>query len=146
MRALRVDKLTLSALGSIFQTILSSRAPERSIPTLAMLARSTDDIAEMIETVRAELGDETGHALGAATADGESQVGGGSCPGQSLPTKLLVLKPKNISPDELAAKLRQGAPSILGTVRDESFRLDFRTVWPEDTPDIIEALRGALAQ
>ena len=144
MRALRVDKLTLAALAAIVRIMLSSRAPEREIPTLAMLARSVDDISQLIEGVRAELGENAWQALGAETADGESQVGGGSCPGQALPTRLLFMKPKTISPDKLAGKLRQGTPSILGIIRDDSFCLDFRTVQPDELSDIAQALRGAI--
>lgn len=141
MRALRVDKLTLAALAAVVQTLLSSPNPEKEIPTLGMLARSVDDIAEMIEKVRAELGEEVCRLLGATVMAGESQVGGGSCPGQILPTTLLVLKPENISPNKLAAKLRKGKPSILGIIRDDSFCLDFRTVRPDELPSVVKALR-----
>jgi seryl-tRNA(Sec) selenium transferase len=69
-------------------------------------------------------------------------VGGGSCPGQALPTKHLVLRPKKISPDKLARRLREGAPSILGIIRNDSFCLDLRTVQPDELPEIVAALRG----
>jgi len=144
MRAVRVDKLTLSALGAVFQTLLSSRAPEQEIPTLKMMARSVEDISETIEKVRAELSEEVWQVLGAETADGESRVGGGSCPGQALPTKLLILNSKKISPDRLAEKLRQGTPSILGIIRDDTLCLDFRTVQPDELSDVAEALRDAI--
>jgi L-seryl-tRNA(Ser) seleniumtransferase len=141
-RAFRVDKLTLSALGAIFQIILSSRMPERQIPTLAMIARSTDEILEMEEAVLDGLGTKARKALGTEIADGESQVGGGSCPGQTLPTKLLVMKPGKISPDNLAGLLRQGVPPVIGIIRKDSFCLDFRTVQQDELPEIIAALRG----
>jgi L-seryl-tRNA(Ser) seleniumtransferase len=144
MRAFRVDKLTLSALGMVFQTMLSSPAPEREIPTLGMMARSVDDISGLIENVRSELGEETCHSLGLAVIDGESQVGGGSCPGQAVPTKLLLVNPKGKSPDKLAAALRQGTPSVLGIIRDDSFCLDFRTVQADELHMIADALRKAI--
>ena len=144
MRAFRVDKLTLSALAAIFQTMLSSPAPEREIPTLEMMARSVDDISELIEKVFSEMGAKACKLLGTTVIDGESQVGGGSCPAQVVPTKLLLLNPKGISPDKLAAKLRQGTPSVLGIIRDDSFCLDFRTVQPDELPMIADALRKAV--
>ena len=146
MRAFRVDKITLSALGSIFQTILSLREPEKEIPTLGMMARSSEDISGMIEKVRDELGADAWNALRAEIVDGESQVGGGSCPGKTLPTKLLALRPDAMSPDELARKLRLGDPSILGIIRDDSFCLDFRTVQPDELSEIAAALRGTAGQ
>jgi len=141
-RAFRVDKLTLSALGAVLQILYSSRAPEREIPTLAMMARSTDEILQMAETVFEELSSKTRKALGAAILDGESQVGGGSCPDQALPTKLLVMRPKKISADKLAGRLRCGAPPIVGIIRNDSFCLDFRTVQKDELPEIISALRS----
>jgi L-seryl-tRNA(Ser) seleniumtransferase len=141
MRALRVDKLTLSALGSILQTILSSREPEREIPTLNLMARQVNEISRMIEEVREKVEAGVWDALQASIADGESQVGGGSCPGKTLPTRLLVLRPSNISPDKLASKLRQATPSILGIIRDGCFCLDFRTVQPDELSIIADALR-----
>jgi L-seryl-tRNA(Ser) seleniumtransferase len=142
MRAMRVDKLTLAALASVFQTMLSSPTPEKEIPTLGMMARTAEDSAEMIEKVRAEMGEEICRSLGASMKAGESQIGGGSCPGQTLPTTLLVLKPENISPDKLAATLRQNSPPILGIIRDDSFCLDFRTIRADELSIVVDALRG----
>jgi len=146
MRAFRVDKITLAALGKLFQILLSSRAPEREIPTLAMLARSADDILEMATKVRDKLGSSIWKALKAEIADGESQVGGGSCPGQTLPTKLMVMKPDTISPDKLANTLRQGVPPILGIIRKDAFCLDLRTVQVDELSDIASALRDVIPQ
>jgi L-seryl-tRNA(Ser) seleniumtransferase len=144
MRALRVDKLTLSALGAILQTILSSREPEKEIPTLNLMARSMEEIARMIEDVREKMESEVWDALRPSIVDGESQVGGGSCPAKSLPSRLLVLKPKDISPDKLASILRNGTPSIVGIIRDDCLCLDFRTVQPDELAIITEALRKAV--
>jgi L-seryl-tRNA(Ser) seleniumtransferase len=142
MRALRVDKLTLSSLGALFRVLLSSREPEQEIPTLALLARPLDEIHAMATKVLDGLTAKACAALRAEIADGESAPGGGSCPGQTLPTKLLVLKPANISPDKLAARLRAGSPPIVGIIRNDSFCLDFRTIQPDEIPEIITVLRG----
>ena len=146
MRALRVDKLTLAALAAVFQAMLSSPTPEREIPTLGMMARSVEDISESIEKVLADLGEENRRSLGTSVKDGESRVGGGSCPGQTLPTTLLVVKPENISPDKLAAKLRKGQSPIIGIIRDDSFCLDFRTIRADELSMVVDALRGVIPQ
>ncbi|RJP75426.1 MAG: L-seryl-tRNA(Sec) selenium transferase [Candidatus Abyssobacteria bacterium SURF_17] len=146
MRAFRVDKLTLSALGKIFQILLSSREPEKQIPTLAMLARSVTDILEMAQQVYEGIGADARKALDAAIADGESQVGGGSCPGQTLPTKLLMMRPKRFSPDALAQHLRKNEPPVLAIIRGDSVCLDFRTILTEDVPDLTTVLRTIALQ
>jgi L-seryl-tRNA(Ser) seleniumtransferase len=143
MRAFRLDKLVLSALGTLFQILLSSREPEQEIPTLAMLARSTDEILSLATTVLDGLSAGVRKSLGAEITDGESQAGGGSCPTQTLPTKLLAMNPENISPDMLARRLREGEPPILGIIRNDSFCLDFRTIQCDETDNIIAALHRA---
>ena len=142
MRALRLDKLTLAALASVLQTMLSSPAPEREIPTLAMMGRLAEtNISEAIQKVLEALGPETCRLLGATMKDGESQVGGGSCPGQTMPTKLLALNPQKYSANKLADKLRRKSPSILGIIRDDSFCLDFRTIQADELSIVVDALR-----
>ncbi len=145
-RALRVDKLTLSALGMLFQILLSSREPEKNIPTLAMMARSPEEILQRGAKVLKDLGKAMCTALKATLVDGESQVGGGSCPGQTLPTKLLVIKPESMSPDRVAAILRQADPPIIGIIRNDAFCLDFRTVQPDELPEIVAALRAVVSR
>jgi len=143
-RALRVDKLTLSALGALFQILFSSREPEKEIPTLGMMARSVDEILGLATQVHKELGAAARKALSAEIVDGESQVGGGSCPARNLPTKMLAIKPAKGSPDTLAGKLRHNVPPIIGIIRKDAFCLDFRTIQSDELPEIVTALRGVI--
>ncbi len=142
MRALRVDKITLSAIGTLFQIFYSCRAPEKEIPTLALIARTPGEILEIAKSVLDRLDAKTRRILAAEIVDGESQVGGGSCPGQNLPTKLLGIKPKEISPDQIASRLRRNSPPIVGIIRNDSFCLDFRTVQTDELPEIVKALQN----
>jgi L-seryl-tRNA(Ser) seleniumtransferase len=146
MRTFRVDKFTLSALGAVLQAMHSSREPEKEIPTLEMMSRSIERIESMIEQVTEAMGEAACSALRAKVVDGESQAGGGSCPGQSLPTRLLSLTPPHISPDELSRMMRLGTPAIMGIIRDDSFCLDFRTVLEDELPHIATALALAATQ
>jgi L-seryl-tRNA(Ser) seleniumtransferase len=145
MRALRVDKMTLSALGTLFRILHSSRTPEKEIPTLAMIARAPDDICELARKVLDELGGQPRKILRAEIGDGESQVGGGSCPGQTLPTKLLIIKPEKLSPEQISSRLMQNSPPIIGIIRNDCFCLDFRTVQRDELSEIVTALREVVS-
>ncbi|MBI5115592.1 L-seryl-tRNA(Sec) selenium transferase [Candidatus Poribacteria bacterium] len=145
MRALRVDKMTLSALGVLFQILQSSRAPEKEIPTLGIISRTPDDIGKMAGRVLDEMGSQLRRILRADIADGESQIGGGSCPGQTLPTKLLIIKPEKLSPEQIASRLRRNSPPIIGIIRNDSFCLDFRTVQADELSEIVAAFREIAA-
>jgi L-seryl-tRNA(Ser) seleniumtransferase len=73
----------------------------------------------------------------------ESTVGGGSLPGQTLPTRALALEVP--SPDALAAHLRAADPPVVARIEDDRLLLDPRTVLPEQDKALIEVIHGALA-
>jgi L-seryl-tRNA(Ser) seleniumtransferase len=73
--------------------------------------------------------------------DGRSVVGGGSLPGETLPTKLLALKVPH--PDHLARLLRTGDPPVVGRIEEDRLVLDPRTVLPEEDEALIEAIQRA---
>jgi L-seryl-tRNA(Ser) seleniumtransferase len=75
---------------------------------------------------------------------GESTVGGGSLPGESLPTFLLALDPP--SPARFLKRLRQGKPPIIARVQDDRLLLDPRTVLPEQEEALLREVRHALGK
>jgi L-seryl-tRNA(Ser) seleniumtransferase len=145
MRAFRVDKLTLSALGALIQTLLSSRAPEKEIPTLEMISRSPEQIHDFAMQVYESVDEQVREHLHMEIVEGESEVGGGSCPTQSLPTYLLGIKPDYLSPGAIHFKLRMGTPPIIGIIRNDIFCLDFRTIQAEEVAEIGAALTNLTA-
>ncbi len=145
MRAMRVDKMTYSALGALLQILISSRAPAEDIPTLAMISRSKKDIRELAQEVYTALEPHIREALQAELVEGLSEVGGGSCPEQSLPTVLLGLKPGGMAPDKIAAHMRNSNPPIIGIIRNDVFCIDFRTIQSAEVVEMTAALRTLAA-
>jgi L-seryl-tRNA(Ser) seleniumtransferase len=71
-----------------------------------------------------------------------STIGGGSLPGEVLPSWAVVLtSAPGETIDETARRLRVGAPGVFGRIERDRLYLDLRTVLPEDD----EGLRGAIA-
>jgi L-seryl-tRNA(Ser) seleniumtransferase len=139
-RALRVDKVTLAALQATLLSYLRGRAVEE-IPVWQMIAADVRDLkARAARWARALA------ALGvrAEVVAGASAVGGGSLPGQTLPTRLCALAVE--SPDLLAARLRAGDPPVVGRIEGDRFLLDPRTVLPDQDRALLDALRHALRQ
>jgi L-seryl-tRNA(Ser) seleniumtransferase len=58
--------------------------------------------------------------------DAESTVGGGSLPGETLPTRAVAVAVA--SPDEFAARLRQNVPPIVARIEEGRIVFDPRTV------------------
>jgi L-seryl-tRNA(Ser) seleniumtransferase len=142
MRALRSDKLTLAALEVTLRQHLTGAA-QREIPVARMIATSLDELA-----ARARRWAQEFKALGlsATVETGESTVGGGSLPGETLPTMLCVVYENERAPDvaALAAHLRVATPSVIGRTLRARLLLDPRTVFPEQDALLFQVLREYL--
>ena len=135
-RAIRADKLCLSALTATLLHYLKDEA-ESEIPIWRMIAASLEQLEERAQNWVRALGQ--GEIIA-----GESTVGGGSLPGETLPTRLLGLRPS--SPDRFLARLRQAEPPVIARLQDERILLDPRTVLPEQEPELIAGIKSALSK
>jgi L-seryl-tRNA(Ser) seleniumtransferase len=138
-RALRVGKSTLAGLQATLLAYLEGKA-ENEIPIWRMIAAPAPDLARRAHRWRRAL-KETGIPMAVVVA--ESTVGGGSLPGQTLPTRALALEVP--SPDALAARLRAADPPVIARIEGDRLLLDPRTVLPEQDAALIKVLRVALA-
>ncbi len=134
-RALRVDKLTIAALEATVALYLQERAQE--IPTLRMIRATREEIALRSERLAARISACPGFS--ARLIDGESVIGGGSTPGQSLPTRLIAVAHDRLSAQELEARLRQSSPPIIARVERDQFLIDLRTVFEDEEEGIAQA-------
>jgi L-seryl-tRNA(Ser) seleniumtransferase len=139
-RALRCDKMTLAALEATLRLYEEERAWEE-IPTLRYLKRSREEIRRLAEQVLPRIEP----PLCAELVPGHSQVGGGSLPGEQLPTCLLSLSCEGVSEADLARRLRSGEPPIMGRTNAGKVLLDFRTVEEEEIQLIADALDAVRA-
>ena len=139
-RALRCDKLVLSALQATAECYLEDRAGELPLHRMlaadpASIGRRTRSLAKALNGMPAEIG----------VAPGRSRVGGGAMPQVSLPTVTLGIIPHDIRLVDFAARLRLAKPPVIGTISGGRFRLDLRTVLPGQEQPLLNALRHALA-
>jgi len=75
----------------------------------------------------------------AQVEDGESVIGGGSTPGQSLPTRLVAVRHTARSAQALEALLRQNSPPIMARVEADRLLLDLRTVFEDQDESVAQA-------
>ena len=130
-RAMRVDKMTLAALEATLQNYESNR---REVPVLAMLAAEKAELEakamQLCSTIRTA-------GRNCSVVPCESRVGGGSVPGQSLPS--FAAAPAGEA-NALEEMLRNRDVPIIGRIHEGRFLLDVRTLQTEDFPLIAEAL------
>ncbi|MBI3960320.1 MAG: L-seryl-tRNA(Sec) selenium transferase [Chloroflexi bacterium] len=139
-RALRVDKLTLAALEATLQAYRRGKAVEE-IPVWQMIAVTPESLRERAEGWRARL---AAAGLPVAVVPGQSTIGGGSLPGETLPTFLLALVAPH--PDELAARLRRSNPPVVGRIQQERLLFDPRTVLLDEDEALLSAISAGSTQ
>ena len=136
-RALRVDKSTLAALQATLLHYLRGEA-EREMPVWRMIATPLEELAARAADLAAGL-----RAAGcpATVVQSTSTVGGGSLPGETLPTWAVAVAAA--APDALAAALRRGDPPVVGRIADGQLLLDLRTVPPGMDEVVLRAVQVA---
>jgi L-seryl-tRNA(Ser) seleniumtransferase len=139
-RALRCDKLILSALQATVDLYLRNEAPE-GIPVLGMLRLSAAALTARAEQLVAAL---DGIPLEATVGAGKAQIGGGTLPRSIIPSVTLDLVPRAITLRELAARLRAQTPPVVGYIASGRFKLDLRTIFPAQDEAMLRAVRAAV--
>jgi L-seryl-tRNA(Ser) seleniumtransferase len=137
MRAMRIDKMTLAALEATLRHYQREEA-ETHIPIWRMIATSPGSIAGRAASWVSRL---QKYGIPVRMQRGESTVGGGSLPGETLPTTLLVLDAGNVPMplDELAKRFRlRSSPLIVRILRD-ALLVDPRTVLKEQDNEVVQA-------
>jgi L-seryl-tRNA(Ser) seleniumtransferase len=146
-RALRVDKLTLSALEATLLHYLRGEA-EREVPVWRMISTPESELRARAVNWAARL-NEAGLSCGVEV--GQSAVGGGSLPGELLPTWLVAVNAAHVeataesAAGQLAAALREGTPPVVCRVERGEVLLDPRTVLEGQDDELLAALLRAHA-
>lgn len=133
-RALRVDKLTLAALQATLLHYVKNEAAQK-IPVWQMISAQ---IPALETRANAWMEQWKKAGLAASTVETLSTVGGGSLPGETLPTRAVALNVA--SPDAFVDQLRANHPPIITRIENQHVILDPRTVLPHDEAQLLEGI------
>lgn len=127
-RVLRVDKLTIAALEALLLLYLNKDTLKENIPSIRYMTRSKDEVRSIAEKTADSLKEIFNEKALITLEKGYSEPGSGALPGQKIPTTLVTIKHKTLSPSSLSKKFRNNDPAIIGRVQKDSFILDPRSV------------------
>lgn len=143
-RAVRIDKMSLASLTATLTHYLSGNA-ESQVPVWQMIAAQLDAVRARAELWKESIDLFTGYE--SAVVPARSAIGGGSLPGETLPSWALSISPNGsrASPEALLSALRSQPTPVIARIEDDTVRLDPRTVLPEQDAPLLQALTTALA-
>ena len=141
-RVFRVDKLTLSALEATLRLFRDVAALAEQHQVMRLLTMSAEAIRDRAEQLAGRLREACGDRAEVSVAPGESEIGGGSLAGHSLPTFVVRVRLRQPSAGEVASRLRLGDPPIFARVHDDAAVMDPRTILPGEDDSIVSAFRG----
>jgi len=135
-RAVRPDKVTLAALAATLGLYRAGLAV-REIPIWRAIAATLVTLGARGEAVRVTVADPR-----IVLRETRATVGGGSLPGETLPSVALAIPGRGAV--ALLDRLRRGDPAVIGRIEDGAVLLDLRSVDPAQDADLARALEAAL--
>lgn len=147
-RALRADKLIIALIEIVLSQYLSPQ-PEESLPVISLASQSVDQVRgrvdEFIKLIESE-GWSKDFGFSFSSVESHSALGGGSLPGQTLPSWALEIACSRLKSGQIASALREYEPSVIATIHDDKVSIDFRTILKGDETDLLNAVRSAASR
>ncbi len=141
-RAVRVGKMTLAALEAALQAHLRPGAP--ATPVMSLIQRPLKELERDARKLARAIGRVAPEWKRSIEPD-EASIGGGSLPGETVPTVVLWLEAPGLAADALDRAFRLNEPPIFGRFRKGRFGLDLRTLLHGDADDIVACVERLAA-
>ncbi len=138
-RATRIDKMTMAALTATLLHYLKEEHLDK-VPVWRMVSMSPETVRSRAQGWQEQVG------RGSAVVETQSTIGGGSLPGDTLPSFALRISPTTgRSVDSLAYALRTAHSPVISRIDADAVLLDPRTVLPEQEDALIDTVTSALS-
>ena len=142
-RALRVDKTIIAALEAVL--LAHVRGTPADVPAFRMIALAPEDMERRAQGLVDRLQPLAGAGLRAQVRPGLSVTGGGSGPGEGIPSALVAIRVDGSSARALEERLRRADRPVIGRIEAGDLLLDLRTVADEEEGALEAALAAAAA-
>ncbi|MQG19268.1 MAG: L-seryl-tRNA(Sec) selenium transferase [SAR202 cluster bacterium] len=135
-RAVRIDKFTMASLQSTLKHYVENEITKK-IPIWIMISQKKSSIFNRVKKwqdiceIKTEI------------TETQSTIGGGSLPGQLIPSfSLSIPSSKKLTAIEIAKKLRRNSIPIISRIENEKVLLDARTVFRKQDKYVSSALKN----
>jgi L-seryl-tRNA(Ser) seleniumtransferase len=142
-RAVRPDKLQLVALEATLRLYLNPDTVEEHVPTLAMMKMSVETLEKRAKAMAKAL---IKAKIDADVRPDASEIGGGSTPGQELPTCVVAVDPGKLGADEMVRALRLGDPPVFARVKKGRVLFDPRTLQEGEDDEVVAAVERVVGK
>ena len=147
-RALRADKLALTALEFTVQKHLESldnpESPELpDLPAYSLMKQSKEELQHRGASIL------KGTQCKTASLDlieTDAEIGGGTMPRTRMDSVAIAIRIPNVKPDAIAKCFRECQYPIVGYVHQGTFRMNLRTVFPEQDKTLSASIQKVEAE
>ena len=143
MRTYRVEKLIYGALEATLGSYRFGKATSE-IPIMRMISMTSRELRKRAQNFSRRLRSQISEAVRTQLLNGNSVIGGGSCPECQLPTTLVALESDTVRPNTIESRLRCQDPPIILRLEEDKALIDLRTVFPSQESMLIEGLKKAV--
>ncbi len=143
-RAMRIDKMTLTAFESTLRLYRDPARAVAEIPTLRMLTEPPAATAARAERLAARLEALAPGQLTIRSAAAVARAGGGSLPLLEIPSHCLKIQREGLSAQAVERFMRRELPPIIGRIENDFFILDLKTVQEDELTAVETAFRHLL--
>ncbi len=143
-RIVRLDKLHLAALEATLIEYTRGEEGLEAVPLYRLLNRPIESLREQAEELAVRLREVLGGSWRVEVIETEAVVGGGSLPGETVPSCGVALMPVGLSLDVAARWLRAGEPPIVPRLYQERMVIDMRSLLEDDARNLLEHLPARL--
>jgi L-seryl-tRNA(Ser) seleniumtransferase len=139
-RVLRIDKITSAALGATLVDYLKKGRTDAKGDMNWILSRTQGGLTRAANNLARRLR-EVKPGWEISVIDGAASHGGGSVPGQEIPSKLVLVSSDAVEPGEIDRILRNGNPPIVGYFYKGTYAMNVLTLLPGDVGRIVERFK-----
>ena len=144
MRALRVGKMTISALTTVLSSHLEHSQTDRDIPALELLGRSAEERKQLAEALQLALAK---RGVGAKIVESVARSGGGTLPALNIDSSAVELshgKGQSGFAEQLHHELLQLERPILAIIREGRLLFDVMALFPDQLDAVAKSISDLL--